>query len=174
MYLPAQLIHDFLDRLRARIPLLIVAFDYFSEQIINRTSGQTMTATESIFPAKWVTGSEDLSAFEERNKLKIRCWNAPMRPNFGLACSEVWDNPTARADVSLPPVRESRNNLKIIFGSGCGGAGFRSLIVARLDLRSEKITQPRRLEGEVEVRGDGLHGLSSQANWWGSNPTELR
>ena len=76
MYLPAQSIHDFLDRLRARIPLLIVAFDYFSEKIINRTSGNaTMTATtdyfENHFGAKWVTGFDDLSAFEKRNDLKI-------------------------------------------------------------------------------------------------------
>ncbi len=76
MYLPAQLIHDFLDRLRARIPLLIVAFDYFSEKIINRTSGnETMTATtdyfENRFGAKWVTGFDDLSAFEKKNQLEI-------------------------------------------------------------------------------------------------------
>ena len=76
MYLPAQLIHDFLDRLRARIPRLIVAFDYFSEKIINRTSGnESMTATtdyfENHFGAKWVTGFDDLSAFEKRNDLKI-------------------------------------------------------------------------------------------------------
>lgn len=76
MYLPLDLIHDFLDRLRARIPGLIVAFDYFSEHIINRTSGNgTMTATsdyfENHFGAKWVTGFDDLSVFEKRNQLKI-------------------------------------------------------------------------------------------------------
>ena len=76
MYLPAQLIHDFLDRLRARIPRMAIAFDYFSEKIINRTSGnETMTATtdyfENHFGAKWVTGFDDLSPFEERNKLEI-------------------------------------------------------------------------------------------------------
>ena len=76
MYLPANLIHDFLGRLRARIPSLIVAFDYFSGKIIHRTSGnETMTATsdyfETNFGAKWVTGFDDLFAFEEGNKLKI-------------------------------------------------------------------------------------------------------
>ena len=76
MYLPIGLIHDFLDRLRARIPRLIVAFDYFSEKIINRTSGnETMTATtdyfENHFGAKWVTGFDDLSPFEKKNKLEI-------------------------------------------------------------------------------------------------------
>ena len=50
MYLPAQLIHDFLDRLRARIPRMTIAFDYFSEKIINRTSGnETMTAATDYF-----------------------------------------------------------------------------------------------------------------------------
>ena len=76
MYLPVDLIHDFLDRLRARVPRLIVAFDYFSEHIINRTSGNdTMTAAtdyfENHFGAKWVTGFDDLSVFERRNQLKI-------------------------------------------------------------------------------------------------------
>ena len=76
MYLPAQLIHDFLDRLRARIPRMAIAFDYFSEKIIKRTSGNaTMTAAtdyfENHFGARWVTGFDDLSAFEKRNKLKI-------------------------------------------------------------------------------------------------------
>ncbi|MCY3825093.1 MAG: SAM-dependent methyltransferase [Nitrospinae bacterium] len=76
MYLPLDLVHDFLERLRARIPRLIVAFDYFSEHIINRTSGnETMTATsdyfENHFGAKWVTGFDDLSVFERRNQLRI-------------------------------------------------------------------------------------------------------
>lgn len=76
MYLPVDLLHDFLERLRAQIPRFIVAFDYFSEKIINRTSGnETMTATsdyfEDHFGAKWVTGFDGLSAFEARNQLKI-------------------------------------------------------------------------------------------------------
>ncbi len=76
MYLPVELIHDFLDRLCARIPRMSVAFDYFSEKIINRTSGnEKMTETtdyfENHFGAKWVTGFDDLSAFEKRNNLKI-------------------------------------------------------------------------------------------------------
>ena len=76
MYLPAELIHDFLDRLRARTPSLIVAFDYFSAKIINRTSGEeTMTAAtdyfERNFGAKWVTGFDDLSVFEKRNEIRI-------------------------------------------------------------------------------------------------------
>ena len=76
MYLPVDLIHDFLERLRARIPRLIVAFDYFSQKIIDRTSGnETMTATtdyfERNFGAKWVTGFDDLSVFERRNQLRI-------------------------------------------------------------------------------------------------------
>ena len=76
MYLPVGLIHDFLDRLRAQIPRIIVAFDYFSEKIIKRTSGnETMTAAtnyfENHFGAKWVTGFDDLSAFEKRNQLEI-------------------------------------------------------------------------------------------------------
>ena len=76
MYLPSDLIHDFLDRLRARMPSLIIAFDYFSEKIINRTSGnETMTATsdyfESHFGASWVTGFDDLSVFEKGNRFRI-------------------------------------------------------------------------------------------------------
>lgn len=76
MYLPIDLIHDFLDRLRARIPRLTIAFDYFSGKIINRTSGsETMTATsdyfETKFGAKWVTGFDDLSVFEKGNKFEI-------------------------------------------------------------------------------------------------------
>ena len=76
MYLPLDLLHDFLDRLRAQIPGLIVVFDYFSEHIINRTSGnETMGETsnyfENHFGAKWVTGFDDLSVFERRNRLKI-------------------------------------------------------------------------------------------------------
>ena len=76
MYLPVDLIHDFLARLRAQVPRFIVAFDYFSEKIINRTSGNdTMTATsdyfEDHFGAKWVTGFDDLSAFEKGNKFRI-------------------------------------------------------------------------------------------------------
>ena len=76
MYLPSDLIHDFLERLRARIPSLIVAFDYFSGKIIDRTSGnETMTAAtdyfEKNFGAKWVTGFDDLSVFEEGDKFGI-------------------------------------------------------------------------------------------------------
>ena len=76
MYLPTDLIHDFLDRLRARIPRLIVAFDYFSGKIINRTSEDaTMTAAtdyfEKNFGAKWVTGFDDLSVFEAGEKFRI-------------------------------------------------------------------------------------------------------
>ena len=76
MYLPVELIHGFLGRLRARTPSLIVAFDYFSQKIINRTSGdERMTAAtnyfESNFGAKWVTGFDDLSVFEKGNEFKI-------------------------------------------------------------------------------------------------------
>lgn len=76
MYLPLDLVHDFLEMLRARIQSLIVAFDYFSEHVINRTSGnETMTAAsdyfENHFGAKWVTGFDDLSVFERRNQLRI-------------------------------------------------------------------------------------------------------
>lgn len=76
MYLPLDSTHDFLDRLRARIQSPIVAFDYFSQKIIDRTTGdETMTATsdyfENHFGAKWVTGFDDLSVFERRNQLKI-------------------------------------------------------------------------------------------------------
>ena len=76
MYLPLDLIHDFLGRLRARIPSLTIAFDYFSEKIICRTSGdETMTAAtdyfETRFGAKWVTGFDDLSVFEKREKFRI-------------------------------------------------------------------------------------------------------
>ena len=39
MYLPIGLIHDFLSRLRAQVPNMTIAFDYLSEKIINRTSG---------------------------------------------------------------------------------------------------------------------------------------
>ena len=75
MYLPLDLIHDFLGRLRARIPRLAIAFDYYSEKIINRTSGDERITEitdmfESSFGVKWVTGFDDLSVFQDKHGLE--------------------------------------------------------------------------------------------------------
>ena len=74
MYLPVDLIHDFLARLRARLPAMTIAFDYFSRKVIERASGdeKITEATdffESAFKVKWLTGFDDLAVFEERHGL---------------------------------------------------------------------------------------------------------
>ena len=76
MYLPVALIHDFLDRLRAQIPSLTIAFDYLSEKVIKRTSGdekitESTDLFENSFGVKWLTGFDDLSVFEKKNNLKV-------------------------------------------------------------------------------------------------------
>ncbi|MCY3825094.1 MAG: hypothetical protein OXG62_14645, partial [Nitrospinae bacterium] len=75
MYLPPDLIHDFLSRLRAQVPDMTIAFDYFSEKIINRTSGDERITEitdmfENSFGVKWLTGFEDLSVFQEKHGLE--------------------------------------------------------------------------------------------------------
>lgn len=76
MYLPVELIHDFLDRMRARIPNMTIAFDYFSEKVINRTSGderitEVTDMFENNFNVKWLTGFEDLSIFRDKHNLGV-------------------------------------------------------------------------------------------------------
>jgi len=76
MYLPRDLIHDFLARLRARLPAMTIAFDYFSRKVIDRTSGdeKVTEATdffESAFGVKWLSGFDDLAVFEERHGLAV-------------------------------------------------------------------------------------------------------
>ena len=76
MYLPEALIHGFLSGLRGRIPSFKIAFDYFSRQVIDRTSGNDeVTAITDMFEktlnVKWVTGFEDLGALAERTGLKV-------------------------------------------------------------------------------------------------------
>ena len=76
MYLPVELIHDFLDRMRAQIPHMTIAFDYFSEKVINRTSGDERITEitdmfENNFGVKWLTGFDDLSVFKEKHGLEV-------------------------------------------------------------------------------------------------------
>ena len=76
MYLPLDLIHDFLSRLRARISGLTIAFDYLSEKVVNRTTGDERISEftdlfESNFGAKWVTGFDDLSVFREKHGFEV-------------------------------------------------------------------------------------------------------
>ena len=75
MYLPVELIHDFLARLRAQVPRMTIAFDYFSEKVINRTSGderitEVTDLFENNFNVKWLTGFDDLSVFREKHNLR--------------------------------------------------------------------------------------------------------
>ncbi len=76
MYLPVELIHDFLDRLRAQVPRMTIAFDYYSEKVINRTSGDERISEvtdlfENNFGVKWVTGFDDLSIFREKHGFEV-------------------------------------------------------------------------------------------------------
>ena len=76
MYLPVELIHDFLDRTRAQVPRMTIAFDYFSEKIINRTSGDDRITEvtdffENNFGVKWVTGFDDLSVLTEKHGFEV-------------------------------------------------------------------------------------------------------
>ena len=76
MYLPVELIHDFLDRLRAQVPRMTITFDYFSEKVINRTSGderitEVTDLFENNFGVKWVTGFDDLSIFREKHGFEV-------------------------------------------------------------------------------------------------------
>ena len=76
MYLPVELIHDFLARLRAQAPRMTIAFDYYSEKVINRTSGdERITEVTDLFEnnlgVKWVTGFDDLSIFREKHGFEV-------------------------------------------------------------------------------------------------------
>ncbi len=76
MYLPRDLIHAFLDKLRARFPAMRIAFDYFSQKVIDRTTGneEVTLATdrfENSFGVKWLTGFDDLPALAQRHDLEI-------------------------------------------------------------------------------------------------------
>ena len=76
MYLPLELIHDFLDRMRAQIPHMTIAFDYLSEKVINRTSGDDRITEitdmfENNFGVKWLTGFDDLSVLTEKHGLEV-------------------------------------------------------------------------------------------------------
>lgn len=76
MYLPEGLVHGFLSGLSGRIPSFKIAFDYFSRQVIDRTSGNDgVTAVTDMFEktlnVKWVTGFDDLGALGERTGLKV-------------------------------------------------------------------------------------------------------
>ncbi len=76
MYLPVELIHDFLDRMRAQVPRMTIAFDYFSEKIINRTSGDDRITEvtdffENNFGVKWVTGFDNLSVLTGKHGFEV-------------------------------------------------------------------------------------------------------
>ncbi len=76
MYLPLTLIHDFLDKMRTQVPNMTIAFDYLSEKVINRTSGDERISEftdlfESNFGVKWVTGFDDLSVLTEKHGLEV-------------------------------------------------------------------------------------------------------
>jgi len=76
MYLPADMIHDFLNRLREQIPNFTIAFDYFSDKFVNRTSGNKRLETladlfEEKLGVKWSTGFNDLQVFKEKNDLIV-------------------------------------------------------------------------------------------------------
>ena len=75
MYLPEELIHGFLNRLREGIRSFRIAFDFFARSVIDRTTGdENITATtdafENTLKVKWLTGFDDLSVLEERTGLK--------------------------------------------------------------------------------------------------------
>ena len=75
MYLPEDLIHGFLGRLREGIRSFRIACDFFARSIIDRTTGNAnITAVTDAFQntlnVKWLTGFNDLSAIGERTGLK--------------------------------------------------------------------------------------------------------
>ena len=75
MYLPEELIHGFLNRLREGIRSFRIAFDFFDRSVIDRTTGdENITATtdafENTLKVKWLTGFDDLSVLEDRTGLK--------------------------------------------------------------------------------------------------------
>ena len=75
MYLPEELIHGFLNRLREGMRSFRIAFDFFARSVIDRTTGdENITATtdafENTLKVKWLTGFDDLSVLEERTGLK--------------------------------------------------------------------------------------------------------
>ncbi len=76
MYLPADMIHDFLNRLREQVPNFTIAFDYFSDKFVDRKSGNKRLETladlfEEKLGVKWSTGFSDLQAFKDKNGLVI-------------------------------------------------------------------------------------------------------
>ena len=55
---------------------MTIAFDYLSEKVINRTSGDERISEftdlfESNFGVKWVTGFDDLSVLTEKHGLSV-------------------------------------------------------------------------------------------------------
>ncbi len=75
MYLPEDLIHGFLNRLREGIASFRIVFDFFARSVIDRTTGDdnvtaTTDAFQNTFNVKWLTGFDDLSVLEERTGLK--------------------------------------------------------------------------------------------------------
>lgn len=76
MYLPAEMIHDFLSRLQKQVPSFTIAFDYFSSKFVNRTSGNKRLESladlfEEKLGVKWSTGFDDLQVFQDKNGLVV-------------------------------------------------------------------------------------------------------
>ena len=75
MYLPEDLIHGFLGRLREGMRSFRIVFDFFARSVIDRTTGdENITAAtdsfQSLMEVQWLTGFDDLSVIEERTGLK--------------------------------------------------------------------------------------------------------
>ncbi len=74
MYLPCDVIGDFLTQLREGVTSFGIAFDYLSEKVINRTTGiESLTQLADFFEhtmkAPWIYGIDDLDEFARRHGL---------------------------------------------------------------------------------------------------------
>ena len=75
MYLPQDLIVEFLNHLATQLPAFTIAFDYMSTSVINRTSGiASVTKAFDYFAERFtpfITGFDDPGIFEQTTPLKI-------------------------------------------------------------------------------------------------------
>ena len=75
MYLPEDLISEFLNQLARQLPAFTIAFDYMSTKVINRTSGvASVTRAFDYFSERFtpfITGFDDPAIFEQITPLKI-------------------------------------------------------------------------------------------------------
>lgn len=75
MYLPQDLILDFLNQLAAQLPTFTIAFDYMSTSVIHGTSGvDSVTAAFDYFYERFtpfITGFDDPAVFERNTPLRL-------------------------------------------------------------------------------------------------------